>query len=707
MKEIFYINNLLIEGRIEDVRSKYTKISENDFNLFVDGDPSGNQKYLEWMVKMYESNWVLGVDPYYIIDLTQQFHNNINKLKNKDLYSYKNIEDLRKDVENIIDNISKSELKRIEKSGSDKIYEDDYYLVVRPKTEKASCHYGSNSKWCTAAKKGNMFNEYNENGVLIYIIDKEIEKPNKHNYIIDVHGEIGDVDPDFQELSPRGNYYNDLEYYNEYNRIAVFIPYKDYIMNMDYPFNLNDYQIFDGSDETMDDMDITEYFQRGSGVGHLVENLINDYILNIISEYDPNPVISGLIRGLSNNNELNNYYVTKICGLDCLNIFIVSYKFKFVLTQDETYGTIYVRTSVFDRNTNNSVLEISKLPLKVGEDVRLDDKGFDPLVVTLLSGMIMDIIDHVNSVVNKKPLTEGLIIENRVDDVKKKYLDKYIDEILTNEDRNNPTRKNEHTDYFNTMVDYYSSNDPSGNNKYLDWMINTWISWLLLTDEDEIIDIIINQIGKFHDNLNRLTGQVIIDALDLDGFDPRTERLYNNPKDINKYNLNDLISVTKYLGRMGEKRKSEKDVDVVYQDDILLVVRPNTLESSCKYGSTTKWCTAAKNDNHFETYHEDGNLFYYIWKVKLPDSKSNYQKIARYIPFGSEYGDEGEWFLTNDDPIEGRLVILNLLNANPKYNTTTQEYQYTYNKKYESIYDTWEKAWIAVDTFHAKDQLKK
>ena len=73
----------MIEGRIEDVRSKYTKISENDFNLFVDGDPSGNQKYLEWMVKMYESNWVLGVDPYYIIDLTQQFHNNINKLKNK------------------------------------------------------------------------------------------------------------------------------------------------------------------------------------------------------------------------------------------------------------------------------------------------------------------------------------------------------------------------------------------------------------------------------------------------------------------------------------------------------------------------------------------------------------------------------------------------------------------------------------------------
>ena len=41
-----------------------------------------------------------------------------------------------------------------------KYYEDEDVLVIIPLTENASCKYGKGTRWCTAAKKENMFDEY-------------------------------------------------------------------------------------------------------------------------------------------------------------------------------------------------------------------------------------------------------------------------------------------------------------------------------------------------------------------------------------------------------------------------------------------------------------------------------------------------------------------------------------------------------------------
>lgn len=47
------------------------------------------------------------------------------------------------------------------------------YTVIIPKTEEASCYYGQNTKWCTAATDGgNMFNSYSRDGNLYIIIPK-------------------------------------------------------------------------------------------------------------------------------------------------------------------------------------------------------------------------------------------------------------------------------------------------------------------------------------------------------------------------------------------------------------------------------------------------------------------------------------------------------------------------------------------------------
>ena len=52
--------------------------SQEVFDWFIDGDPSGNHKYLMWMVKMYDTD--SGFSPNMLIDLVQRFHNNLDRI---------------------------------------------------------------------------------------------------------------------------------------------------------------------------------------------------------------------------------------------------------------------------------------------------------------------------------------------------------------------------------------------------------------------------------------------------------------------------------------------------------------------------------------------------------------------------------------------------------------------------------------------------
>ena len=62
---------------------------------------------------------------------------------------------------------------RVKESDRVKLYEDDKLLVVVPLTHKASCKYGANTPWCVAVpSEDEHFNEYTNNGILIYFIIK-------------------------------------------------------------------------------------------------------------------------------------------------------------------------------------------------------------------------------------------------------------------------------------------------------------------------------------------------------------------------------------------------------------------------------------------------------------------------------------------------------------------------------------------------------
>jgi hypothetical protein len=60
--------------------------------------------------------------------------------------------------------------KEIKVSGADKVFENDKVVVVIPKTHKASCMYGSNTKWCTTEKDPQHWNHYWRDRVTLYYI---------------------------------------------------------------------------------------------------------------------------------------------------------------------------------------------------------------------------------------------------------------------------------------------------------------------------------------------------------------------------------------------------------------------------------------------------------------------------------------------------------------------------------------------------------
>ncbi len=75
--------------------------------------------------------------------------------------------------------------------------------------------------------------------------------------------------------------------------------------------------------------------------------------------------------------------------------------------------------------------------------------------------------------------------------------------------------------------------------------------------------------------------------------------------------------------------KREDHIDVIYEDNNILLLRPKTFQGSLKYGSGTRWCTASKhNPSTFNNYTRNGWLFYIIRKKTFD---SDWDKMAFYI----------------------------------------------------------------------------
>jgi len=191
----------LVEAMVDDLIQKYPT-EENIIQTLNDEaqNIAGSNKYLPWMVKQWmeaspddRSEDALEE----IINATSSFHQALPRINRetitgligvndfpsvstytrivgspKDIHAYPNAEVLRDISMQILSDLSRGDKEKFAKSGAEKLYEDDRWLLVKPKTKEASCYYGAGTQWCTSATKGNAFGQYNKNGNLYYLIDK-------------------------------------------------------------------------------------------------------------------------------------------------------------------------------------------------------------------------------------------------------------------------------------------------------------------------------------------------------------------------------------------------------------------------------------------------------------------------------------------------------------------------------------------------------
>ena len=190
--------SVLLENKLDDAIAKYGNVvNSSTLNQLYSGDPSESKKYFNWMVNQWINNQ--SISPSKVVNVVELFHQNINKITSKNLESISglsdrilsnpkdinsySLEELNKVVEAVGNIKSKSEIKH---EGTDVIYEDDRWLVVSPLTREASCYYGANTKWCTAAKENNQFDRYNSTGLLIYFLDKSRSSGNYYKMALNV-----------------------------------------------------------------------------------------------------------------------------------------------------------------------------------------------------------------------------------------------------------------------------------------------------------------------------------------------------------------------------------------------------------------------------------------------------------------------------------------------------------------------------------------
>ena len=237
---------------------------------------------------------------------------------------------------------------------------------------------------------------------------------------------------------------------------------------------------------------------------------------------------------------------------------------------------------------------------------------------------------------------DKILLEGRVEDAKN-LLSKTYDDM----------------GYVEDIVGDFVEDDPSGNNKYLMWMVKRW------AEEQESTGAIVELVRDYHKLLPKITN-----ALAVKVFGAETDsNAIVSPKSIDSYpTLDDLYKIVDAASQLESRKevetKAKSGANKIYEDERWLVVRPDTRDASCYYGSGTKWCTAMKNAEHFDNYNKKGRLYYLIDKSR---DLGRYYKVALYKEFGAggrdEYWNVGEWYDEVDDRLTSDMleVIVALL----------------------------------------------
>jgi hypothetical protein len=175
------------DGEINKVGAYTTWILKQYLTLSAqvsaDGVEYSNDKGSQFQKALIEKTRLFNEDLYKVTENLKKY-NHVKKLGKFDdekdigkIKSFIELDDivLKYDIDE--DQMDKTKAERV-RDDVDVGYEDDTWVIYIPKTEEASCHYGTNTSWCTAARGNrNYFTYYTDGsggkGPLYMIMHKE------------------------------------------------------------------------------------------------------------------------------------------------------------------------------------------------------------------------------------------------------------------------------------------------------------------------------------------------------------------------------------------------------------------------------------------------------------------------------------------------------------------------------------------------------
>ena len=176
---------LLGESRRQDLEKKYTeKFSEEELSAILSNSvlQDTNYKYADFVLKNLTKNPSFD-DIDVAMNLVRDFHRFQPNLEKKDINQYGGFEEL--DLL-LSEPRNKDEEKRME-GETEKVFEDDNFIVLRPLSLPASCRYGAGTKWCVTQKNADHFQRYTSGDQKLYFILRKKGKLGQPFYKVAVH----------------------------------------------------------------------------------------------------------------------------------------------------------------------------------------------------------------------------------------------------------------------------------------------------------------------------------------------------------------------------------------------------------------------------------------------------------------------------------------------------------------------------------------
>ena len=275
----------------------------------------------------------------------------------------------------------------------------------------------------------------------------------------------------------------------------------------------------------------------------------------------------------------------------------------------------------------------------------------------------------------KEMIEDALLAESRAKDLKKKY--PALAEF--------------------GVIDELSKIDPSGKNKYLGWMLKHWIAvmqdqfadkgfatFMTADDNQELSPEeetrLVNLEREITSSTQRLLNalepilRTYHQGLDLAKSLQKSGRvnLDGPANDINTFQPGslELLEFVRELKAEKQRREREKEQakaiskqakqesNVIYEDENVKVIRPNTKLASCYFGKGTKWCISAEmSQNYFDSYTSQGKAFYFMFWAGAPNPNHPFAKVAMVVDTLSPVPEVEEYFDSPDNSIYSDEVI--------------------------------------------------